>query len=467
MRKVELRMNEEQKYKVIKKLVETNGNKKRAAIKLGCTVRTVNRLIIKYKKEGKAGFVHGNRGKLPSTTIPLDVKNKVIKMYIDDYQDCNFKHFCEIVKEDLDVNISDTTLNNWLREENIISPKARKRTKSMLKKSLKAQMKQTKSKKVQNEIKENIAIIDEKDAHPRRSRCKYMGEMIQMDASSYEWISDNIWHLHVAIDDATGEVVGGYFDYQETLKGYYNVFYQILTNYGIPAMFYTDKRTVFEYKRKDHAFDDEDTFTQFSYACHNLGVDIKTTSIAAAKGRVERLNQTLQSRLPVELRRARVKNIDEANEFLKSYLKKFNDQFALHLNTTKSVFEKQPSLEQINTVLAVLSPRKVDTGHSIRFKNKYYRPVTEKGIPLYAKNKTTCMVIEAFDQNLYVNILDQLYLMEEIPEHESYSKEFDEEVKKEKKKTKKYIPPMEHPWKQASYLNHLAKQKHRNSGANV
>lgn len=466
MRKVELRMNEKKKYSIIKKLVETNGNKKRAAIKIGCTVRTVNRLIAKYKNNGKNGFIHGNRGRLPSSSFPLDQKNRIIKMYIDDYQNCNFRHFCEIVKDDLGIGISDTTLNKWLREENIISPKARKQTKKMLKKSLKAKMENTKSKKAQNEIKESIALLDEKTAHPRRPRCKYMGEMIQMDASGFEWIDNHIWHLHVAIDDATGEVVGAYFDHQETLKGYFNVFYQILTNYGIPAMFYTDRRTVFEYKRKKHAFDDEDTFTQFSYACHDLGVDIKTTSIAAAKGRVERLNQTLQSRLPIELRRAHIKNIDEANEFLKSYLKKFNDRFALRLNTTKSVFEKQPSAEQINTILAVLSPRKIDTGHSIKFKNKYYRPVTEKGIPVYAKNKTACMVIEAFDQSLYVNILDQLYLMEEIPEHESHSKQFDEPEKIKKHKNK-YIPPMSHPWKQASYLNYKSKQKHRISGANV
>lgn len=76
-----------------------------------------------------------------------------------------------------------------------------------------------------------------------------MGKMIQMDASSLEWIKDQVWHLHLAVDDATGEVVGAYFDYQETLNGYYNVLYQILTNYGIPAMFYTDRRTVFEYKK--------------------------------------------------------------------------------------------------------------------------------------------------------------------------------------------------------------------------
>ena len=81
MRKVELRMNEEYKYKIIKKLVETNGNKKRAASKLGCTVRTVNRLILKYKTDGKNAFIHGNRGRLPSTAIPLNVKIKLF-LYI-------------------------------------------------------------------------------------------------------------------------------------------------------------------------------------------------------------------------------------------------------------------------------------------------------------------------------------------------------------------------------------------------
>ncbi len=136
MRKVDLRMNELKKYEIIKKLVETNGNKKRAAIKLGCSLRTVNRLILKYKKDGKAAFVHGNRGRCPSTTFPLDVKNLIVSSYINDYSDTNFIHFCEIVKEDFGINISDTTLNKWLREENVLSPKARKKTKKLMKKSL-------------------------------------------------------------------------------------------------------------------------------------------------------------------------------------------------------------------------------------------------------------------------------------------------------------------------------------------
>ena len=467
MRKVELRMNEEYKYKIIKKLVETNGNKKRAAAKLNCTVRTINRLIIKYKTDGKSAFVHGNRGRLPSTTIPLDMKNKIVSLYINEFSNSNFSHFCEIVHREFNIKISDTTLNKWLRDEDVISPKARRHTKKLLKQQLKIKMKNSKSKKVKNDLKDSISLIDENDAHPRRPRSKYAGEMIQMDASSYYWIENEIWHLHIAIDDADGKIVGAYFDYQETLKGYYNVLYQILTNHGIPALFYTDKRTVFEYKRKDRAFDDEDTFTQFSYACHNLGIDIKTTSVPQAKGRVERLNQTLQSRLPVELKYARITNIEDANEFLNSYIKKFNDQFALQLNTTKSVYEKQPNIEEINHTLAVLSPRKIDAAHCIRFKNKYYLPVSSENVKRYFSNKTECMVIEAFDGSLYVNILDTLYLMEEVPEHEHFSKEFDDDTDiKEKTVKKKYIPPITHPWKRMSFNNYVQKQKHR-SGANV
>lgn len=79
---------------------------------------------------------------------------------------------------------------------------------------------------------------------------KYFGELAQMDACSQYWNSDQKFHLHLALDNCSGIVIGGYFDYQETLFGYYNVFKQILTNYRIPCKFKTDKRTVFTYESK-------------------------------------------------------------------------------------------------------------------------------------------------------------------------------------------------------------------------
>ena len=93
MRKVDLRMNEQLKYDVIKKLVDSNGNKKNAAIKLNCSLRTVNRLVVKYKEEGKQGFVHKNRGRKPVSTFSDDIKAKVIDLYNTKYFDANLLHF--------------------------------------------------------------------------------------------------------------------------------------------------------------------------------------------------------------------------------------------------------------------------------------------------------------------------------------------------------------------------------------
>lgn len=78
MEKVELRVMEQIKYKIIKNLVDNNGNKKRAATKLGITIRQVNRLIQVYIDQGREGFIHGNRGGLPKKTISIDVKNKIL-----------------------------------------------------------------------------------------------------------------------------------------------------------------------------------------------------------------------------------------------------------------------------------------------------------------------------------------------------------------------------------------------------
>lgn len=460
MKKINLNMKEDLKYETIKTLVETNGNKKRAAIKLNCTPRTINRLIQKYKQNGKEAFVHGNRGRSPSSAFSLDTRNQIVKLYIDEYPDANVKHFSEIVQEDLGINISSHTILNWLLEEDVLSPKARRKTKKALKNKLSDKLGNKASAKQSNSIKEAIAMIEETDAHPRRSRSKYMGEMIQMDASSFYWIEEEKWHLHVAVDDATGDIVGAWFDTEETLNGYYNCLFMILVNYGIPALFYTDRRTVFEYKRKDSLLDDDDTFTQFSYACHQLGIDIKTTSVAQAKGRVERLNQTLQSRLPVELRRANIKTIDQANEFLKSYLKKFNDQFALRLNSTKSVFEEQPDEEKINLILSVLSERKIDNGHCIKYNNKFYIPNDKNGKRVYYIKGTECMVIKAFDGKLYLSINDNVYIAEEISIHQKYSQNFDD-APTEKKEKKKYIPPMSHPWRSNSFSKFKDTMPHR------
>jgi hypothetical protein len=281
-----------------------------------------------------------------------------------------------------------------------------------------------------------------------------------MDATPYEWIPGETWHLHLAIDDATGTVTGAWFDTQETLDAYYHVFHQILTTYGIPYKFLTDRRTVFTYKKKNSPSIDEDTYTQFAYACKQLGVELESTSIPQAKGRVERLNQTLQSRLPVELRLAGIATINAANEFLNSYIKEFNEKFALPIKSNKSVFEKQPQNEKINLILAVLSERTIDCGHAIQYKNNHYRLLNSQGNQVHYRKGVKAMVIQAFNSNLFCCVNDKdIYALELIPENEEKSKELDSDYQ-EPKKRKKYIPPMNHPWRRSAFKRFIQTQPH-------
>lgn len=455
MRKVELSLKEKQKYEIIKKLVETNGNKERARIKLGLkSIRQVNRLIAGYKEYGKEFFIHGNRGRKPKHALSSEFKDEIEMLYTSKYFDCTYTQFTEYLAERENIFLSIPEVGQILREKYILSPRARKITKKNIKKKLLAEKQKAKSKKDLAKIQSSIVAVE--DAHPRQPRCIYFGEEIQTDACIHLWFGNTKTALHAAIDDSTGYVVAAYFDSQETLNGYYNIYYQILTKFGIPYLFKTDKRTVFEYNKKGTTLDEDNTFTQFAYACNQLGTSIETSSIPEFKPRIERLFESFQLRLIPELRLANITTIEEANNFLPFFLKKYNSKYALCIDNTKSVFEKQPSKEKINLTLAVLSRRVVDTGHSICFKKKHYRTVNSVGTPIYFGKGTKCMVIEAFDKTLYATVEDSIFSLEEIPEVQLKSENFDEILPVEPKRI--YIPRMIHPFKRQSFEKFIEKQ---------
>jgi transposase len=458
IRRVDLRMNEEEKYLKIKELVEHGGNKRAAALKLGCTVRTINRQIKGYKERGKAFFVHGNRGRKPAHALSDGLKRDIIDLYRTKYHDANFEFYTELLASKENICVSAGTVRKTLTDEGIPSPQANRATKRRIKKELKAREAATKSKKEKTAIR--AKIVDLEDAHPRRPRCANFGEMLQPDASLHVWFGTEKSTLHIAVDDATGMIVGAYFDRQETLDGYYNVFSQILTEYGIPYMFFTNRRTVFEYKKKCSAEVAEDTFTQFGYACKILGVEIKTSSVPQAKGRVERIFGTLQKRLPILMRLADVATTEQANAFLNSYVREYNAKFALAYDHIASVFEKQPDKEKINLTLSVLTKRKADGGHSVRFNNRYYGTVNAQGCPVHFRKGTEGTVIRAFDGSLYFCVEETVYALEEIPDHEIASRNFGP-APHEKTPKPRYIPPMDHPWKAASFDRFVKKQAHR------
>ena len=462
MRKVELRMNEKEKYDVIKELVDHNGNKNRASKKLGISRRQIDRLIIKYKEKGKSGFVHGNRGHAPSKALDKSISEDIILLYKSKYQDWNFNHFKDFLKKDEMIDVSYNFIYKTLTKAGILSPKARKKTKR----------KYTKQKLLQ-EKKINLAMSDEQietiinheialeDSHPRGEKPKYFGEVIEQDGSIHIWFGGIKSCLHLAIDKATSTIVGAWFDHQETLNGYYHVLYQILTNYGIPYKFFTDNRTIFNYMslNPDKRTSDKDVLTQYGYACKQLGIELETSSVSQAKGLIERTNGTFQGRLVNELKLQGITTIEEANRYLlEVFVPYFNQRFAMDYKKFSSVFETSPSEEKINYTLAVLTQRKIDNGNSIKYHNKYYQPYLNNQIKCFSP-KTECLVIKTFNGELLVTIDEQVFELKELSRNEKFSKNFDEVG--ETKEKKKYIPPMTHSWKLASFKKQIQRSHYQ------
>lgn len=242
-------MDEQKKYEIIKGLTDHPGSsKERAALTLGCSLRHINRMLAGYKESGKEYFVHGNRGRKPANTIPDETRRSVIDLYREKYYDANFTHYTELLGKQEGIPISASAVSNILETEYILSPKVTRIKQKRIKKHLTALKKAAKTQKEADAVQTNLAAVE--DAHSRRPRAAYFGELLRMDATPFQWIPGAVWHLHLAIDDASGKIAGAWFDAQETLNGYYHVFNQILTTYGIPYKFLTDRRTVFTYKKK-------------------------------------------------------------------------------------------------------------------------------------------------------------------------------------------------------------------------
>lgn len=205
---------------VIKKAIAGKLSTGQAAARLGVSKQYVNKLKKSYAAKGAAAFTHGNKGKSPSWKTDPGIEKTIADLYEGKYSGFNFRHFMEKLREDEGIPIVYRPLHRILAAAGLRSPKGHKAKKGDAK-------------------------------HPPRPRRGAFGELLQIDASIHNWFGDSLPKatLHGAIDDATGTVMGLFFDGEETLHGYYEMMWQILTKYGIPAALYGDNRTVFEFRK--------------------------------------------------------------------------------------------------------------------------------------------------------------------------------------------------------------------------
>jgi len=406
---------------MILKVVNDGMSYEQAAARYGVSERTVRRKIDVYLKHGMGAVAHKSRGRFAINKTPVGTEERIIALYDGPYAGYNFTHFHQKLTEAEGIEVSYGTLYGILTSAGYRSPRCQRARRA-------------------------------ESLHPSRPRRKAFGELVQMDASVHNWFLDVTCNLHLAIDDASSKILAGHFEEQETLHGYYCVFAQIIRGYGVPEEFYTDRRTVFCTKKTESSRLEKDAGTQFRLAASRLGVlEIHVSSIPQAKGRVERSFQTLQDRLISEMRTAGVSTIEEANAFLPGFIADHNARYAIDTVGMPNAFFEGPKTDKdVAMALSVVCERKVFSGSYVNYKSKQYFPFDGKRRVLI-KGGTKVFVLHTLDDELYLVHGDDAWPLlcldtMEVPTAADL-------------KGKVYIPPKDHPWKEASYQMMLKRLK--------
>ena len=443
-----LQMTEKEmkKLNTIKKILGGECTKKEAVENLGITTRQIDRLILKYKNDGDAGFIHKSRGKESKRKISENIKEEIVNLYITEYFDYNFTHFYEEIREKY--QLSPKSIDNILNEADIISPEAQHETIKLYNANMKKAIRQKEATKEQIAIYKKRQEI-EKQKHIRRSSLLYnYGQEVQMDAAFAMWYGKKARALHLAVDKATKRVLYGWFDIQETTRAYFLMLMHIILNYGIPKKIKTDKRGTFSInnvKTKSNL-----NTTQFGRICEELEIHLSSSSDPLFKPNVERENKTFKGRLIAELRHENIIDDDEANKYLNEvFIPKMNSKFAYEINPEKNdMRENNYSFEELNIIISEQYIRKVDNASAIKYKGVYYVPVDiETGEIISFSRNTSCTLIVAYDYTHWCYIEDKLYILSEIkaPEKKIYQKTT--KTIEEINRSKAHKPAPNHPWR--------------------
>jgi hypothetical protein len=203
--------------------------------------------------------------------------------------------------------------------------------------------------------------------HKPRIRMPSEGMLVQFDGSEHNWFSNFICDLIVGIDDATSKIVGAEFFIGETSLHCLKVMKDITLDHGTPDGYYLDEAGYFGKKDRDQER------TQIGRALESLGSKVIIAGSAQAKGRVERLFNTLQDRLIAELRLGGIKTIPQANRFLKeNFISRYNQRFGVSPRSTESRYRRPDTKLNLELVFCKKDQRKITHAQSFSWQGETY-----------------------------------------------------------------------------------------------
>ena len=280
---------------VLQRVLERRLTQAKAGELLGLSKRQTRRLFGAFRRGGAKAIASKRRGRPSNHRLPDAMRAGALELVRALYSDFGPKLAFEKLSELHNVRASKSTLRNWMVSSGVwLSRNARAPS-----------------------------------PHQPRLRRECFGELVQIDGSPHRWFENRgpVCTLLVFVDDATGRLMELRFVEVESAFDYFAATKSYLERYGKPVAFYSDKHSIFRVYAEG-ATGRFKGVTQFGRALSELNIDIICANTPQAKGRVERMNQTLQDRLVKELRLQRISTKAAANAFAPAFIADYNSRFA-------------------------------------------------------------------------------------------------------------------------------------------
>ena len=342
-----------------------------AASLLSLSLRQTQRIKKKIREGWDEAMIHKLRGRPSNHHHDPSKYDEALRIITSKYSDYSYVMMQEKLEEKYDIILSMPTLRNELIRRGIRKIRRQK-------------------------------VVDIHRTMRERKACFW--EMIQYDWSYHLWFENRAPEacLLVSVDDATEEIHAR-FDDSEWLWPTYRFWREYMTspNHGKPKAIYLDRFSTYKINHPN-ATDDHELTTQFGRVCKELWIELIFAHSPQGKGRVERMNQTLQDRLVKELRENNISTIAEANRFLDQvFLPNFNTKFRVEPRSPSNMHthhrEDEVQSERLDAIFSEQKIRKVHNDFTIRFEGKI--------LQLY-RNKQWWSIVHTWDQVRILRFMD-------------------------------------------------------------
>lgn len=308
------------------------------------------------KKDIEDLLIHGLTGKNSNNSAP-NQEIEYIKEFKNQYPIISISQFMDIYHEDI--------IWNNEKQDDVKKYNLKVRSKSFFQQLYKKEGWKSPVK--------HKCFDGKKENHPLRDPMPRRGMLIMTDGTPHDWFQNgNKFSLHMTLDDATGEILSGWFTPTETQLGYCYAFKIMFEKHGIPLVIYADRTSIL-WNQKDGEL------TQVGRMIEELGIELIYANSSEAKGKIEKMNFTVQNRLLNDIKRFNIKTYDELNKWFNNfYINYINKKFAYEPAEKETEFIPLDNTD-LTTIMCLKEERTILNGNMISYNNHYYIPINNDG----------------------------------------------------------------------------------------